>query len=182
MFDINNFIATISKDGVANASNFSVLITPPNLNTTMDMTEMTMRCDAVEFPGKNINVVDSNYSGMPHKVAMGATSPDIDIAIILSSNFKEKLLLQKWQDMIVGPYRNGQTASNMFNIKYYKDYVGHVAIMQYDDTGEVVYQCNLIDAYPQRIGNISASWDQGAVIQKLGVTFTYRYYTDSNGE
>lgn len=179
-FDISEFSSSISSTGVANASNFKVIITPPS---TLQIDELSMRCESVDFPGRNVEFVETGYTGSNFKVAMGSSTPEINISIILSADFREKVDLLKWQDKIIGPYRNGQVAGNMFNISYYDDYKGKVTILQYkDDTEEVAYSCDLIDAYPASIGNVTGNWQDGGVIHKLPVTFIYRYFTDRVGE
>lgn len=179
-FNITEFTANISSGGVANASNFKVIMSPPG---SVDLKDLTMRCEQVDFPGRNINFIESTNSGMPFKVAMSATQPEINVSIILSSDFREKIKILEWQDKIVGPYRNGQIAANMFNIKYYDDYKGKVSIIQYkDQTDEVAYTCDLIDAYPASVGVVTGSWLDGNIIHKIPVTFVYRYFTDKIGE
>lgn len=180
-FSISDFTANLSLGGVANASNFKVIITPPS---TLSIGELSMRCEQVDFPGRNLDFVQTGgFTGMDYKVAMAASSsPEINISIILSSDFREKVDILKWQDKIVGPYRNGQITGNMFNIGYYDDYKGKVSILQYSDDGEVSYTCDLIDAYPASVGNVTGNWQDGNVIHKLPVTFIYRYFTDKVGE
>ena len=178
-FSISEFAASIGASGVANASNFKVIITPPS---SLQIDELSMRCESVDFPGRNVEFVETGYSGMNFKVAMGSNVPEINISLILSTDFREKVDILAWQDKIVGNYRNGQIAGNMFNINYYDDYKGRVTILQYDDEGEVSYTCDLIDAFPASVGNITGNWADGAIIHKLPVTFVYRYFTDKVGE
>lgn len=178
-FSINDFSSSINSSGVANASNFKVLVTPP---TAIQIPDFSMRIEQVDFPGRNIEFTETGTSGLPFKVAMGSSSPEINISIILSSDFRERVNILKWQDKIIGPYRTGQITGNMFNISYYDDYKGKVSILQYKDDDEVAYTCDLIDAYPVSVGVVTGSWQDGAVIHKLPVTFVYRYFTDKVGE
>jgi hypothetical protein len=181
IMDINKFISDLNKNGVAKASNAKVLITRNNGDRTIEA-DMVMRIKSVEFPGKNITQTESNYSGLPYKIATGATMGDVPINVILSENFKEKEYFESWQDDVIGKYRSQEISSNSFNLNYYKNYIGTVDITQYNELGNAVFRCQLIDAYPNTVGNLSSDWDNGNEILILPVTFSYRYYKNEELE
>lgn len=174
-FNINEFSASINRYGIAKAENFSVLITSP-LNQPNDEREILMRIEATDLPGRDIAMYESNNNVMPYKLAKDVSNADINIQILSSERFQEKEYIERWQDLAIGKYRNGQINKNMFNLGYYKSYVGTVVIFQYNESGEKTYTCKLMDAFPKTIGTLQNSWDNSTTLLKLPVTFSYRYY------
>ncbi len=53
----------------------------------------------------------------------------------------------------------------------------NVEIFQYDEIGDPTFGCKLIDAYPQFISPLAASWASQEV-HRANVTWTYKYYED----
>ena len=173
--DINDFIANISSQGIAKASTYEVIVTRPGGNGDMQM--FKYRADGIDWPGRNITTTDSNYTGVPYKIGTAVTYNDINMSVILSEDFREKIYIEEWQDMIVGKHRK-EESGNMFNLSFYDDYIGTVEILQYNEIDELVYSVKLIDAYPTTLGSMTSSWASSAEILKLPVSFTFRYYKD----
>ena len=174
-FDINEFSASINRYGIAKAENFSMNVNCPG-GVANDERELMMRIETTDLPGRDVVMYESNYNGLSYKIAKDSLIADVNIQILLSEKFQEKEYMERWQDLAIGSYRNGQINKNMFNLNYYKKYVGTVVIQQYDETGQVTYTCKLVDAFPKTIGAIQNSWDNSTTLLKLPVTITYRYY------
>ena len=131
MFNINEFLSNINKYGIAKAENFSVLISRPNGNLG-DERDMTFRADSCEIPGIEVGVYESKYHGLPYKMATEPTLADIPITFILSEDLREKLYFQNWIDSIYGDIRRSKNSPTMYNLKYYKEYIGTVDITLYN--------------------------------------------------
>lgn len=180
MFNIADFIATLNEGNFAKTALFDVIVTPPRtMSTDMgELYDLTYRCEATDLPGRNVLTYDSIIYGLPTKIAYGSSVNDVTLSFILSEDYREKIFFETWIDKITGNYRTGEVSQNMFEIGYYKEYIGGLLIRNYSETGEVVKETELVEAYPINIGNVSLNWQNGAEIAKLPVTFAYRYYVD----
>jgi hypothetical protein len=101
----------------------------------------------------------------------------------------------------------GAERSSNFNVGYWKDYVANIEIRQWKwslnrninnvgvtqrgdegrhpshlDAADVIYHCELFDAYPYTINPIQANWQDNTGLQRLVVTFAYRYFKDESSE
>lgn len=174
--DISQFASIIHSKGIAKASTFDVLISRTKGGDIAMESELKMRVESTDFPGRSLTMAESNYAGVPYKIVSGVTFSEVPMSIILSENMAEKEYIESWQDAAIGNFRKGEIGSSSFNLGYYKDYIGTVDITQYNDMGIMTYQCKLIDAYPNSVGAVTSSWASGEEYLKLPVTFTYRYY------
>jgi hypothetical protein len=187
-FSINEFVSSIGQGNVSKITNFSVLVTPPKgmQTATNQARQITMRCDAMVEPGRNVLAAESDYHYGPLiKKAYGSSFSDCAASIILSDDYREKIFFEQWQDIVVGNYRTLGTnltstniATDMFDCGYFEDYKGGVSITRYDELGNATYQLDLVDAWPIIVGDINLSWSEGDQIAKMGVTFSYSYYKD----
>lgn len=180
MFNIGDFIANMNSRNFAKTALFDVIITPPpSLQSDVAMMyQLTYRCESTDMPGRNVLTYDSILYGLPTKFAYGSSMNEIQLSFILSEDYTEKEFFEQWIDKITGNYRNGEITQNMFEIGYYKDYIGTMLIRNYTETGEVSKETELFEAYPINIGNVQLNWQNGAEIAKLPVTIAYKYYVN----
>ena len=61
-------------------------------------------------------------------------------------------------------------------MQYYEDYVGAVQIFQLDDNDERTYGVELIEAFPKTIEAQQLDYSSTDQINKLNVTFSYRWW------
>lgn len=174
---ILRFFSNLRKGGVASTATFEVMINAPDGNRDQER-DLLFRCSSVDLPGRGIQTKESVTYGAPYNVAVSGTGNTCEVEIILSENLVERDYILKWQDKILGNHRSGRTSGNMWDIGYYSDYVRTLDIYKINDLDEIVHETRLIDAYPATVGTLQMSWDQGAAILRLPVTFSYRYFTD----
>lgn len=140
---------------------------------------LDFRGEATELPGREISFTDNFIYGMPNKIAtMTGLFTQVNMSVILSDDYREKLFFEQWQDLALGSYRNGNITDGSFDVGYYSDYVGTVNINCYNEIGIQTYGTVLVDAFPMIIGSTTLSWERGNEIAKLQVGFGFRYYTD----
>lgn len=177
--NINDFIAQISNGNLAKPSLFDVIVTPPTqLLQNSSSYDLMYRCESIDLPGRNVLTSDYTIYGLSKKIGYGSTVNDINLSFILSEDYNEKLFFESWVDLITGSYRTGDVSQNMFEIGYYKDYVGTIVLRNYDETGQESKRTTFYEAYPTNIGNVSLSWADGSTIAKLPVQIFYRYYIE----
>lgn len=179
MFNIAEFSASFGQKGFAKKSHFDVLCTPPVGLQGAD--DILMRANAVDFPGRRVLSSDFLTYGPIQKVAYGSIFQDLSMQVILSPDMAEKLFLQRWQDAAAGFARGTeQYIAGLFDIGYYAEYTGQISIIQYDDHGEITYECRMWEAWPNAVLPLRGDWNDDDP-HLLLVTFAYRYFTDDDG-
>ena len=149
-FNINEFIAQLSSGNLSRTTHFRVLISgPQNLQSVEDEQDMIFRCEAATEPGRSISVNDSSYYyGLPLARASGSTFGEIDLTFILSEDYREKLYFERWQDLMVGPYRSGGVSQDMYDIGYFDDYVGSMQIMRFNQLEQLTHTTYYENVFP----------------------------------
>jgi hypothetical protein len=180
-FNVQNMVSTINKSGIAKTSHFEVQLTGPAVKQYADIErEIIFRAEAVDLPGRTINVADHRFSYGPiNKVPVGQTYGDASITFLLSQDMREKEYFEAWQQEMIdtGAFEDqndGYTFSK-FNVKYFFNYAGVVNIRQYGDNGELHSIHQLNEAYPIIMNPISMSWNTTEPA-RLSVGFAYRNY------
>ena len=179
MFSISEFVAQLDEENISRKSHYTVLITgPQQLQGLSQERDMTFRCDHVTEPGRNILTTSNSYHyGLPLSRAYGSSFSDITISFIMSEDNREKLYFERWMDLMIGPYRNGQISKDMFDIKYFDDYVGTAILYKYNDNGILTYSQKFINVFPLLVADGDLSWDSPEV-NRLSVRLYYQYYQD----
>jgi hypothetical protein len=170
---LNSFMSNISKGGLSNASLFQILVTPP-IKLNYNNRELKFRIEATEFPGRNIDVfqTDYNYMGGIRNVAYGWNIAEIPLTILLSEDMKEKDFFLKWQSLAIGDWSEG---GDDYDIGFYEDYIGEILMLKLNNRGEIVRRVKLLEAYPVTVGANQVSWADDS-FQRLDVTFVYKKY------
>jgi len=163
-------LASLMRGDFSYASKYEVEITfPGSLNFRQGIREMTLRCDTVSIPGRNLRTVgDFNVYGPPIEVVQGQTFGEISTSFYLSSDMRERRIMEDWQDSVVDP--------NTFDLNYYDEYVGQLKVFLLDKEERKVYGVELREAYPKSIDVIALGHASSNTINKLGVSFQYRYW------
>ena len=171
--------------GFSRPSRYEVLIIPPrgsNNNPTSDdisnnkkIREISLACENISFPGRNIDTTtDTNIYGPTREIASGFSYAEVSATFRCSSDMKEKLYFETWQKQSF----NTQT----WSMQYYEDYIGAVQIFQLDENNNRKYGVELVEAFPKNIGAMTLDYSNGSEINKLPVTFSYRWWKNLNDE
>ncbi len=174
-----------SDDGFARPSRYEVFFFPPvsrsqtNIfaqimgQTVADQTarKTALRCESFEFPGRNLDSApDTNIYGPEREIVQGYSYGDVTAVFQCSSDMKEKRFFETWQRLAYNP----QT----WSMQYYNDYTGSIKIFQLDETDRQRYGVELVECYPKTIASQAVSYAAVNEIQKVSVTFAYRYWKD----
>ena len=163
-------LAELIKGDFSYASKYEVEITfPGSLNFRQGIREMTLRCDTISIPGRNLRTVgDFNVYGPPIEVVQGQTFGEISTSFYASSDMRERRIMEDWQDAVVDP--------NTFDLNYYDEYVGSLKVFLLDKKETKVYGIELREVYPKSIDVIALGHASSNTINKVGVSFQYRYW------
>ena len=174
-----------SDDGFARPSRYEVFFFPPvsssqtNIfaqimgQTVADQTarKTALRCESFEFPGRNLDSSpDVNIYGPEREIVQGYSYGDVTAVFQCSSDMKEKRFFETWQRLAYNP----QT----WSMQYYNDYTGSIKILQLDETDRQRYGVELVECFPKTIAAQPIAYASVNEIQKVSVTFAYRYWKD----
>ena len=178
-----------SDDGFARPTRYEVFFFPPvsrsqtNIfaqvmgQTVADQTarKTSLRCESFEFPGRNLDSApDTNIYGPEREIVQGYSYGDVTAVFQYSSDMKEKRFFETWQRLAYNP----QT----WSMQYYNDYTGSIKIFQLDETDRQRYGVELVECFPKTIAAQPIAYASVNEIQKVSVTFAYRYWKDLNDE
>ena len=174
-----------SDDGFARPTRYEVFFFPPvsrsqtNIfaqvmgQTVADQTarKTALRCESFEFPGRNLDSApDTNIYGPEREIVQGYSYGDVTATFQCSSDMKEKRFFETWQRLAYNP----QT----WSMQYYNDYTGSIKIFQLDETDRQRYGVELVECFPKTIAAQPIAYAAVNEIQKVSVTFAYRYWKD----
>tara|TARA_B100000073_G_scaffold54995_1_gene40662 strand:+ start:605 stop:1306 length:702 start_codon:yes stop_codon:yes gene_type:complete len=174
-----------STGGFSRPSRYEVLIIPPrgsnnnptsgDISNNKTIRETSLACESISFPGRNIDTTtDTNIYGPTREIASGFSYAEVSATFRCSSDMKEKLYFETWQKQSF----NTQT----WSMQYYEDYIGAVQIFQLDENNNRKYGVELVEAFPKTIGAMTLDYSNGNEINKLPVTFSYRWWKNLNDE
>ena len=184
-----------SDDGYAIPSRYEITLHPPsgargtNRGTNTNLMSILMpqktsegitrraslRCEAIEFPGRNLDTTpDTNLYGPIRDIVNGYSYGDISATFQLSNDFREKTFFETWQRLA---YDN-----RSWNIEYYDMYTGSLDIHQLDQNNRKRYGVQLIECFPVTIASQALSATPASEISKITVTFKYRYWKNLTDE
>ena len=178
-----------SDDGFARPTRYEVFFFPPvsrsqtNIfaqvmgQTVADQTarKTSLRCESFEFPGRNLDSApDTNIYGPEREIVQGYSYGDVTAVFQCSSDMKEKRFFETWQRLAYNPHT--------WSMQYYNDYTGSIKIFQLDETDRQRYGVELVECFPKTIAAQPIAYASVNEIQKVSVTFAYRYWKDLNDE
>jgi hypothetical protein len=178
-FSINEFKAQIRGD-LARNSHFIVYVHPKGKDTSDRAAALQFRIEQTNLPGRTAATVPNQIFGPIRQFAHNQTFQDLSVNIILSPDYREKTLMERWQDVALGTARgiNGPR-EGMWDVGYYNNYVSTIEIKSFDDNGEEQFELKLIEAWPKVVGDVNLQWNSDE-FARLPVTFAYRYYIDED--
>jgi len=193
---INEILAEFrSDDGYALPSRYEIVLLPPQgsrgkpkgalnnvfslvmqENTGEGTTRKTgLQCESIEFPGRNLDTQpDNNIYGPVREIVQGYSYAEITASFRMSSDYREKKFFETWQRLAYNP----QT----WAMGYYDEYSGGMQIFQLDQNDRRRYGVELIECFPKTVAAQALSATQATDVQKLSVTFSYRYWKNLTDE
>jgi hypothetical protein len=198
MNSIDNLKATIAKKGgVAMQNRFQIFFTPPTANSVKsllnkdiksligdlaknaisggspknvipDPRDISILCEAVSFPGRQISTLDYIADRQAIKVPYSIINEDVSMTFILTNDYYMKKVFDTWASGIfdVENYRAG----------YKKDFVTDIVIQQLDQNNIPIYSVKLEGAFPTTVSAVNLDNNSENTIQKMTVTMSYENY------
>ena len=179
---LENFIGISMSSNYSWPSHFEVLLSPPakfggggflnqffnDVRTGFNGREISMRCESVSMPGRNLTTVtDSNIYGPTREIVENVSfAEDVTLTFQASQNLNEREFFESWQQQSFN--------ATTFDVGYYFDYVGVVEIYLLDQNGRRQYGCRLNEAFPKTVGQVDLNAAPATEIIKLPISFSFR--------
>ena len=144
-----------------------------NINETF-----RFRCEVTQLPGRTISTTDDQAYGPITKFAYETGYQDLDMQIIASEDFRERVFFEVWMENIINQsnLRDGNK-SNAGLSKYYDQYAtGQVRIFQASPDTKILARYTLYNAYPISLSPMNLTWEEQDTYQRFTVTMTYRFH------
>lgn len=191
MSSIERLKSLISKKGgLAKGNRFNVIFTPPKQtllnfdlesiissaisgnfsakNLINDPRDISMLCDSVSIPGKQISTIDYQAQKQSIKIPYGTLHDDVSLTFLLTNDYYMKSMFDQWINNIVN--------TDTYGVAYKRDIVTDVIIQQLDEQNTPIYGVKLEGAFPTTMNEIVLSNESTDTIQKLNVSFSYDRY------
>ena len=164
--------------GFAKGNRYNVNIIPPSgiptLQSDPALGKFQYMCEAISLPTKSLASTPQDIYGPTREIVQGYSYAEITGVFRCSSDMREKLFFETWQRLAYNP----QT----WALGYYDEYSGGIEIYSLDQQNKRRYGVQLIECFPKTIAAQSLTATTASDVQKLSVTFSYRYWKNLTDE
>lgn len=185
MLDFNSVINSLGAP--AKNCRFAIQILPAGLSPeghfltvkgyTPLLRELVYLCEAVEFPGRGFEFIESRYYGPSQFLPYNSKyNNEFSVSIITRQQGLERQLFDDWLEII--------NPTNLFDFNYPDTYYCTIRIFQLTEEaestvpprkGKATYLWELQQAWPFQVNPQPVTWADNDVL-RLNITFTYRYW------
>lgn len=127
-------------------------------------------CLMAPLPATQILIEESKINGHVMHYATGITRDSINFSFLLSGDFYEKTIFDKWVNFMVDEKSR--------KVAYYDDYVVDITIEALDIFDNVVYTLNMIDSHPITVDLVQLDKSQTDQYAMMNVSFYMKYITN----
>lgn len=195
--NINNFISSINKNGVARTNRFSVSFNLPTyLNSNKNEYGfndklISYRCESAQLPGLALATVDGpprlGYGAM-ESMPYNVTYDDLSLTFLMDSSTKLHKLFYDWMNCIVnfqGSHGQGSwnksdnrfTKAAAYEVGYKVNYRTDIVIDVYDTNDNHILTGTAYNAFPKILPSTDLAWSDQDALMKYTIPFSY---TDFN--
>lgn len=178
---MTSFMSEIGKAGVARTNLFDVTITAPQIlvgNPTAP--KISLYAEGAAVPGRSITTQEVfRYGyGPSEKVPYSMQFNDVTLQFIGDGQGEIYKFFYNWMQGIVrGDYdvrgaKLDRNAKGAYEVEFKENYATNIAIVQYNEQGQIVLETTLFDAFPIQVPDVSLNWSDGSMMQ-FSVTFAY---------
>jgi len=132
-------------------------------------TELQFATESIFFPSRNISSEPYKTAGPVDEIPYESTySGDLDIAMRVSADFKERMFFETWMD---------STVNRVTQEFYYPDqYRCNVFISALVDNDKEMFRIRLSEVWPKSIGRVSVGQGLTDTIAVMQVQLSFRRY------
>lgn len=201
---IENLLGTIAgKDGIALPNIYRVYL--PSFSY-LGPREMDVLCTSVNLPGRQIMTVDKKIGTIFEKVAYDQAYDDVNMSFLMLNDYGARKYFESWQNLAIDQdsYTVGYKTDYARTVKIQQLKKGidikapsllrSVAsrfgdqILDNLDIGvnigskDVIYECELIDAFPTTMDMVQLGNDLNDQVLQLNVQLSYKNWKSTANE
>jgi hypothetical protein len=148
------------------------------LGYTSMLKDLTYLCEAVEFPGRGFEFIESRYYGPSQFLPYNSKyNNEFSVSILTRQKAYERQMFDDWLEVI--------NPTNTFDFNYTDVYYATIRVFQLAEIsngeksptrGKASYLWELKQAWPFQVNPQQVTWADNDVL-RLNITFTYRYWS-----
>lgn len=151
-FNINTFLGTLAKDGIAHANRYSIFFTGTREGgqgfSREDMQKINSRLESVMLPGQSIGSNPVKLQALDREIPYGRIyEGDVKIIMLDDSRLGIRSMFETWQDTMIDPIT--------FQLSYYDSYVVdmYIFVNNNNENPDAGYGLKLFDVFPKTINS-----------------------------
>lgn len=178
-FNSSNFREALGSGSRANLFRVEISGATSNTVPTSLSSTFTHMCKAASLPASTTGIIEIPFNGgRRYKFAGERTFAEWTTTIINTEDFVIRDFLETWQKDLVGiNYEEVDMGDR--NSTRLRDV--SLLVSQLNDAGDIVVQYKLHHCWPSDISTIDLSYDNTDALEEFTVTWTYDYYTQTEG-
>lgn len=159
------------RGGLAKPNYFAVTFTGPAA-VSPNQFLLNAFCESASIPGRSFLTLEHGTTRQVTKRPYSFINDDVTLTFLVTNDFYMKNIFDKWMKHVV----NDETGK----IYYKSQYVSDMTIMVLDTEHDIVYKCQLQNAYPIAMTAIELSNASENQLIRVSVTMTYDNFTTNS--
>jgi hypothetical protein len=170
--NIEEFKANGLRLGGARPSLFEVSIPGGWPQSGLADRKLNFLAKAASIPPSVVESIDVPYFGRKIKVLGDRVFPNWSITVMNEENFTIRNGFMNWHEMMNSKVPNLLNNPDGDIESYKRD----IFVTQYGKSGQVLFECKLVGAFPVTVDAIQTDWDMVNQIEMFDVEFAYDYW------
>lgn len=164
-----------SRFGPARSNRYRVYF--PTVEFATQPEALSVLCDSVSMPGRQITTTERFTDMKAQKVAYGFAAEDVEISFILTNDWSAWTYLNDWNQQIIGNVQGLRNYTVRFKADYAKDIEIEHLNNNSQDLSQIAKRVLLQNAYPTTLNAIDLSNDSENEIIRVSASFSYDNWT-----
>lgn len=161
-------LKALFTEGLARSNRYRVTL--PEVNAGVDSQDLSVLCDSVTMPGRQIFTFERFTNMKMQKSAYTFGQEDVEISFILGNDWKSWNYLYDWHKLII---ENIDTVRG-YSVNYKTDYARNGVIIEHlDSQGKTRKAIELFNVFPTTLNNVELSNATNNEIVRVTASFAY---------
>ena len=130
---------------------------------------------STSIPSSTLGIIELPFMGRKIKIAGDRTFEDWSTTVINDEKFTVRAAIEKWSDGINGLQSNAPTFSKSIG------YRTSSIVTQFSARGNPIRTYTFHNVWPSTVASMELGWETTDAIEEFEVTWTYDYYTVTQG-
>lgn len=170
-FNLDKFRSTVFSQSLARTNRFEVFVVPPRGLGSFQYGELvSLLVEQASFPMLNIATKPLKIFGPTYQRPFTSEygGEGMPITFHVDGDMKIRRFFEEWMHLIVDPIN--------FTVGYQEQYATNILIRQLDEQNNVVYEIELLEAFPRNMNLMELNNAASNQTHRLNILFAYRYW------